>query len=73
MEYSDPYPSSVPHAILVPHDFKLSSMFYGCSMVLEIYFLSVCAILVAFALYFSIGNHKLLIDQAGNQNNKKDK
>ncbi len=29
-----PYPSSVPHAILVPYTFDLDKMFYGCSFTL---------------------------------------
>lgn len=34
MEYSTPYPSSVPHAILTPYTFELDKMFYGCSFTL---------------------------------------
>jgi|LakMenEpi03Aug12_release.lakeMendotaPanAssembly.Ray.scaffolds.fasta_scaffold463705_1 hypothetical protein len=42
-------------------------------MIIEIYFLSISAILFAFTIYFRIGNHKLLLDHSNNQNIKKDK
>lgn len=68
MEYSIPYPSSVPHAILVPYTFNLDKLFYGCSLTLQCFYLGLCIVAFVFAFYFRCcGNHKLLIDQSNNQ------
>lgn len=42
-------------------------------MVIECFFLGICAILLAFSFFFKCGNHKLLVDQSNNKTEKKGK
>lgn len=71
MEYSEPYPSAVPHAILVPDVISMSATYFYTSLVVEIYFLAATIAFFALAIYFRCGNYRMLIDQTGQPKQKK--
>ena len=71
MEYQTPYPSSVPHPILVPSSIPLNPQFYVSSLIIQIYFLSFVLILFGFSIYFRAGNYRLMIDQTRTEPIKK--
>ena len=56
MNYSAPYPSSVPHIILVPSWIAVSPLFYWVSFSIQLLFCLLAVILFGFAIFFRCKN-----------------
>jgi amino acid transporter len=54
MNYTQPYPSSVPHIILVPPSISISTLFYAASLATYIVFALAAMILMIFAIIFCL-------------------